>query len=63
MAPTKTKTESGASRSCLDVLAASGYVWGAVDDEQTDNRVARDDDFARNFDLLNVMSLCLIGRR
>lgn len=55
MAPTKAKTESGASRSCLDVLAASGYVWGAVGDEQTDNRVARDDNFTRKLDVLNVI--------
>lgn len=61
MAPTHAKTDSGASRSCLDILAASGYVWGAVDEEQTENRVVRDDDFERKVDLLKIASMWMFA--
>lgn len=61
MAPTHAKTESGASRSCLDILAASGYVWGAVDEEQTENRVVRDDDFERKVGLLTIASMWMLA--
>ena len=63
MAPTRAKTESGSNRSCLEVLSASGYVWGVTDDEHVENRVVRDDGFERHFDFLKVLSMCMIAAR
>lgn len=49
----------GKSVSCLDALAASGYVWGAVDGEAGAGGVAREE----AFDAMGVMSLSLLARR
>lgn len=60
MAATHAKTESGASRSCLDILAASGFVWGAVGDEHTENRVVHADEPARDLDDMKVVSVSML---
>lgn len=62
MAAIRLKQVSGAGLSCLDMLAASGYVWGATDSEASESRVACDE-IARGFDALNVMPLCMVTRR
>lgn len=41
-------------KSCLDVLSASGYVWGATDGEAGESRVAREES-PRTAELLNAM--------
>lgn len=62
MAAIRTRTESGAGISCLDMLAASGYVWGATGNEATESRVARDAS-ARSFDVMNLMPMCMATLR
>lgn len=51
------KGKSGLS--CLDALAASGFVWGAADGEAGVAAVAGED----AFDALRVMPASLLARR
>lgn len=47
-------------KSCLDVLAASGFVWGAVEAEAGASRVVGDE---AGVDALSVVPLSLLSLR